>query len=160
MKNLTEFLNEKLHVGNYKEENKTLKSLCEFFGSKPEETKFLIEYWEKDNEDIFNKEADYYSSALELLIMMAYMLIDDGNDIDKYSKLGLKSYKNIGNNNPYDYSWFEGEDNNGNTILEICQNWICDNKDKFEKIYNFVNKYKKNLDEDKIFNMYDSLGEY
>lgn len=54
----------------------------------------------------------------ECLIMLAAMLAEDNNPANMVSKLGYKSYRNYGSNNPYDLSWFEEPED----ILDSFQN--------------------------------------
>jgi hypothetical protein len=69
------------------------------------------------------------------------MLIDDNNPWNYYDKIGLKSYERIGHNNPYDYSWWEG-DNDDDDVLEILQEtWIPENIGIFKRVYYIVQKY-------------------
>ena len=85
--------------------------------------------------------------------MLAFMLVDDNQDFKCWDILGTKAYKRFGGkNNPYDYSWFEEEDEDEKDYLQYVFDWISENEDEFKKIYDIVKKHKDDFSQDKIFN--------
>ena len=74
------------------------------------------------------------------MFMLAAMIVDDGFITTVISKIGTKLYN--GDNNPYDFTWFEVEDSNGNTVLEIMGKLYGSDKEFtkiFRIIYNIIN---------------------
>ena len=91
--------------------------------------------------EVLNKSIKNLTTPFECIVYLAAMLIDDNNPWNYYDKIGLKSYKRIGRNNPYDYSWWEG-DNDDDDVLEILQKtWIPENIGIFKRVYYIVQKY-------------------
>jgi len=75
-----------------------------------------------------------------LFLVLAFMLSEDG-DFEGWHKIGLKGYP--GRNNPYDFSCFEEETDDGKTALDYMQGWLKDNKDneyKFSFVYAGMNR--------------------
>ena len=70
------------------------------------------------------------------LLMIAAMLNDDGFSKDMYIDIGTRKYR--GKRNPYNYSWFEEEDDSGQTALEIIKRWIRNNQIHWNNIFNIV----------------------
>ncbi len=159
MKNINKFIIEKLKLSKNNDINKEIiSSLCEYFNSDYNETKFISKYL-IDSERFFNKHVEYIASPFELLFFLALMLIDDNEPIEQVRMIGYTSYK--GKWNPYDYSWYEEETKDGMDILDICRIWINDNFNEFKKIYDFCKKhykyYKSNHGIDEFFYIYDDL---
>lgn len=75
-------------------------------------------------------------TPLELLYMLAAMLIDDELSYTYYNKIMLSSYP--GDNNPYDYSWFE-EEHDPYVLAEVVK-WISKHEDRFGLIYYTIKK--------------------
>jgi hypothetical protein len=89
--------------------------------------------------EVLNKNVKSLTTPFECIVYLAAMLIDDDNPWNYYDKIGLKSYKRIGHNNPYDYSWWEGGTDD---VLEILQKtWIPENIGIFKRVYYIVQKY-------------------
>jgi len=53
------------------------------------------------------------------LLMLSVMLLDDQHTLDSITLLGYKDYR--GKNNPYNYDWFEEENEDGKDVLNIIQ---------------------------------------
>lgn len=81
----------------------------------------LYNLYKNDCENIIDKNFDgqLLSTNFELIFMIVVMLLDDDLHYSSLEKIGTTSYN--GSNNPYDFSWFEEEDSNGRTVLEIMQ---------------------------------------
>lgn len=89
--------------------------------------------------EVLNKNVKSLTTPFECIVYLAAMLIDDDNPWNYYDKIGLKSYERIGHNNPYDYSWWEGDTDD---VLEILQKtWIPENIGIFRRVYYIVQKY-------------------
>jgi hypothetical protein len=89
--------------------------------------------------EVLNKNVKSITTPFECIVYLAAMLIDDNNPWNYYDKIGLKSYERIGHNNPYDYSWWEGDTDD---VLEILQKkWIPENIGIFRRVYYIVQKY-------------------
>lgn len=138
-------------IEKFKINSKTAKKgnvLVKLFNLDNDEADYLYQYWDP-KEPLF-KFNDPLCSPLESLLMLAFMLVDDNQDFNFYNELGYKDYK--GKHNPYDYSWFEEEDEKGLDYLFVLEDWIKNNEDEFKKIYDIVKKHKDDFSEDKIFN--------
>ena len=89
--------------------------------------------------EVLNKNVKSLTTPFECIVYLAAMLIDDDNPWNYYDKIGLKSYERIGHNNPYYYSWWEGDTDD---VLEILQKtWIPENIGIFKRVYYIVQKY-------------------
>lgn len=151
MKNINEFILEKFKI-NSENVHSPEKNLAKLFNLDQDEAKYLYQFW--DNENKLIKFTNPVCSPLEGLLMLAFMLVDDNMDFDTWDFLGTKSYKKLGGkNNPYDYSWFEEEDEKDQNLDYLCAigEWIKENTDEFKKIYEIVKKHKKDFSFDKIW---------
>lgn len=164
MKLLISYIQEKLNKGSIsnfdKEKNIKDKEIQLFknyyFGLSNDDADLILNkyvYGWPLGEDIKHKSL---CTAFELLFTLAAMLVDDGNDYLQVYKLGFTSYKKIGKNNPYDYSWFE-EEVDDKDMLTICQEWIADNEKEFRNIYNLCKKYDNDLTIEKIKSFYEEV---
>lgn len=77
--------------------------------------------------------------------MIAVMLIDDYYPIHRYIDLGMMDYK--GRNNPYDYSWFEENTDDGD-FLDTVKKWIKNNQKEFSEIFKITEKSKLKKSDD------------
>ena len=85
----------------------------------------------------------------ECLIMLAAMLADDDNPAKMVFDLGYKRYRQYGENNPYDFSWFEEPDD----ILDCYHNELRSNETLmrlFKKMVSICNFY--DITPDTIYN--------
>lgn len=164
MKDLSIVLLEKLQIkSNSKNKNKEQLNFENLFNGVPE--KILNKIYNNyliNVPDSFSKECKdaMICSAFELLFMMAACLVDDNLDMKYYNYLGTKYYKMKlnGKNNPYDYSWYEEEVEDNKDILEYFQqDWIPNNLNEFEEIYNICKQYKKVFTIENIWNVYDKV---
>lgn len=125
-----------------------------YLRSNKSEAKTLFEYFKNDCEKVIGdylEREQRLSSDFELIYMTAAMLVDDCKEINAIYNLGYKYYK--GTNNPYDFSWFESENKNGKTVLQIMQDLYSFNKnfrnifiDIFNCIENCCIKYHDTID--------------
>lgn len=84
-------------------------------------------------------------TPLEALLMIAVMLIDDYYPMHRYIDLGMMDYK--GRNNPYDYSWFEENTDDGD-FLDTVKKWIKNNQKEFSEIFKITEKSKLKKSDD------------
>lgn len=95
-------------------------------------------------EERMQYEEEECSNTFDKLLMLAAMLVDDGMKPDCIMKIGTPSYH--GNNNPYCFSWFEGEvKKTGRTILQYVQRWFAayaDNRNHFMRYYRLAESLK------------------
>ncbi len=107
-------------------------------------SKELYKYYQSDCKEVFDEtdleEKNMLCGLFDALFILAIMLLQDEYDSNGILKIGFKSYK--GNNNPYDYSWFDEENDKNQTILELIQD-----------AYHDSNKFKQFFD-----NFYDLAG--
>lgn len=84
------------------------------------------------------------SSTFDKLMMLAAMLVEDNQPEERICQLGTTTYVNsvASHNNPYDYSWFDGEvECSGKTMLEYVVDWYNaydQNKMHFSRYYNLA----------------------
>ena len=161
MKKLNLYIIEKLKV-NSEQAKVHYLNFCQALDIKDcSEAEKLYEYYKKYYfEDSLIKLSDSQrcSSDFELILMLCVMLIDDGyTDPDYIEEIGYKSYK--GNNNPYDYSWFEDENEDGNDVLTIIQqyyNGSLDFKKLFKDFFELVKKLKT-ITVDNVWDLTDNM---
>ncbi len=158
MKTINDYILEKFKMNN-NNISKPISNLAKYFGL-PEDDAYML-YTKYDNDGQYNingyfhlNSNELYCTPLEALLMIAFMLVDDGFEAKDYDSLGYKDYN--GNNNPYDYSWFEEETRDGD-FLDSVKKWIKQNLEEFETIYNIVKKHKDKFDSEKIFNMCENI---
>lgn len=81
------------------------------------------------------------SSTFDKLLMLAAMLVDDGMPEEAIEDIPTEHYP-TGGNNPYDYSWFDGEvECTGKTMLEYVADWYGayeQNRRHFGRYYNLA----------------------
>lgn len=79
-------------------------------------------------------------ATFDKLMLLAAMLVDDDMPEDAINDIGTEDYG--GENNPYDYSWFDGEIKCTNkTMLDYVVEWYNaydQNKRHFGRYYNLV----------------------
>lgn len=77
------------------------------------------------------------SNTFDKLLMLAAMLVEDKRPFTDVMTIGTGSYG--GKNNPYDYSWFEGEvEESDRTILDYVHRWYAaypENRTHFARYY-------------------------
>lgn len=84
------------------------------------------------------------STNFELMFMCTVMLLDDDLHYCHLEQLGTSKYN--GSNNPYDFSWFEENDKDGKSVLDIIHNlyntprYISNFMDMFIRIYEIIEK--------------------
>ena len=144
MNNIKQYIQEKLIL------NKTVKSkydkFCKilYLDNKKSESKKLYELYQNDCEHIIGNnltDDQRLSSDFDLLYMICVMLLSDELHIKEISSLGFKDYS--GANNPYDFSWFEEENKDGNTTLEVIQQLYYNNyeiKNMINNLYHLIEK--------------------
>lgn len=155
MENLNIYIVEKLII-NKNIINQKFSLFCEtlFLDKSKNESKFIYELYKNDCEHIIGDNItknQRMSTDFELLYMICVMLLDDKNDIESINTLGFSNYN--GHNNPYDFSWFEEENDDGNTVLDVIQE-LYDISSKTAKIinnlYQLIKKsctnYRKSID--------------
>lgn len=162
MRQLTQFIHEKLHVSQFKSK---AKKCSEHFGISQEAGEYMAKNFLEFSFN--NPDIDKFSicSDFEGAFMLAAMLADDGNNPDDIRKLGYKSYRAIGKHNPYDFSWYEEEDEDtGTDYLGLIQEMYGVDDDstgdpKFRKIFkdmfDFCKKNKINPDD--VWGCYEDL---
>ena len=137
-------------------------TFSKYFNVDMDSASYLYNFWDANTEITFDADDDVIScTPCEALLMLAWMLVDDGFDKDMYINLGLKKYKSVynGKNNPYDFSWFEEYDSDDNTGLQLVKKWIQSHPKQWAKIYDIVKKYINNFDSTKIFDFqYEIFG--
>ena len=134
MKQLVEYLSTK----NIKTKDQLdYEAFCKtlYLKSETSQVKRLFKYFKNDCENVIGdnlEENQRLATDFELIFMLVAMLNNDGQTpIDIY-KIGLNNYK--GDENPYDYSWFEEQNKNGKDVLEIMQDLYSSNK-KFRDMF-------------------------
>ena len=167
MKELNNYILEKLHL------SKTTKTVyskfCEgLYLDKNESSRILYDkYFKTDCDNIIGnklKDDQRLASDFEMIFMICVMLLDDNMGSNKIDFLGYNNYKTKfkGKNNPYDYSWFEEENDNGEDALMIIQQLYQDEKG-FEIVYEDMYKLIKDCCNDfhaaieGIFNFYGEI---
>lgn len=152
MKNITEYITEKLVLNKDTFKNNYDKTMSRFIKKhkiSQQDAEYFNKYYTEDPKKFFDPYAagfdEFYASTLELLMMIAGCLIEDNLPVSEYDSLGYKGYK--GKCNPYNFSWFDEENSNGNTILECIQKWIDDNYSEFLEMYNTCKKYEITQDD-------------
>ena len=136
--------NEKLNIKpvNFdKFVDKEYARFCDSLGiRKSPDAKRMLSWWNSEtgndthDKDIVNimdtalanVKDELCSTYFGLTVMLCAMLVEDGYDMQQFNVLGYTSYK--GSNNPYDFSWFEGTDENDTTVLDYVQNLYTENK--------------------------------
>ncbi len=142
MKDLKDIIIERLHInkntGEDIEPHLSLEKFCRLlYLNNTKNTEELYDFYINDCDNIIIKNFDggLLSTNFELMFMLAAMIIDDGFIPTVISKIGTKSYQ--GDNNPYDFSWFEVEDSNENTVLEIMGK-LYESDKEFSKIFRLI----------------------
>lgn len=165
MKNIITFINEKLKISSDKGDrydeiidNKFIKFISEELGiDKKLIRKWYYKYWDVQVWEFFNipkEDDDSCCTVFDGFFMMAAMLVEDKRPAEEYNKLGFRSYP--GNNNPYNFSWFDAEIGNI-TFLEVCQEYIGKHFNEFKDIYDALKKsYNNGYDNliDKIWELW------
>lgn len=144
MKNINTYIVEKYKISKNSTTKYTLfcDELC--LNSKKDSARELFEYYENDCENVIGDhitEDQRYATDFELIFMLAVMLLDDGYNWKMLQNIGYKGYP--GKNNPYDYSWFEEENEDGDDVLTIL-------KDLYDE---------DNIDGEKFSEMFDNVME-
>ena len=104
-----------------------------------QEAKKLFQYFKNDCDKVIGdslEDEQRYSTDFELIFMVAAMLNDDQNLPKVILTMGFTGY--AGNNNPYDFSWFDDTNENDMTVLEVMQELYQkggDFKDMFDDVY-------------------------
>lgn len=144
MKTLNEIISEKLILNkNTKEKNSIFNKFCKTLyldqndKSKYDDIEKLYDLYKNDCNKIIeeNFDGELISTNFELMFMVAAMLIEDQNIPTRILIMGTNIYK--GKNNPYDYSWFEEEDSNGDTVLDVMGK-LYSNNEKFKDMFSFI----------------------
>ena len=85
-------------------------------------------------EEMQYMEADC-SNTFDKLLVLAAMLVEDHMPAECVMTLGTTAYRGKNNNNPYDYSWFEGVvEESDKTMLDYVHQWYAayeDNRKHF-----------------------------
>jgi hypothetical protein len=123
----------------------------------------LFDYFKNDCDHVIGdnlEDEQRLSTDFELIYMVAAMLNSDSQESNYIYNIGFKDYK--GKQNPYDFSWFEEENANGKTVLEIMQDLYSSNKkfrDIFDDVYVCINKSCENYENtiDDIWNLQNIL---
>ena len=154
MKKINTYIQEKLVINKDIKSSKDIKfsTFCHelYLHDSPlnhDDLEELYDLYLNDCDKIIEKNFDgeLVSTNFELMFMSAAMLNADDQDWTSLPDLGYKDYP--GDNNPYDYSWFEEEDSNGKTVLEVMQDlYHNDKKDPtflkmFQTIYLAIDDY-------------------
>ena len=156
MKKIYNYIQEKLVINkDSKIKNNQYEKFCDVLklDKKNDGSKHLYELYQTDCDKIIGNNItseQRMSTDFELIYMLAIMLLDDNYTRSEILNLGYTIYK--GNNNPYDYSWFEEENNKGETVLDIIQNLYRSNN-KFEEIFNKIYWYA----DDACLNKHESI---
>lgn len=165
MKQIGEFIVEKLKINSKTKVNDKSKDIAYYLGIEKKYAQQIVDNYlnKKYFDDLDNiYEKDLPATQFELVFMCMSMLVGDNQPIESFTSLGYKAYKTKigGNYNPYDYSWFEEEfsdqDNDYPTMLDYMQDKFFNNKATKENIidaYEFCKKANIN-DPDKIFDIY------
>ena len=134
------------------------RCFCNYFNVDKDTAKYMYRFWDADVYlmlDIDDNNNIIYCTACDALLMIAWMLIDDGYDKYGYTKLGHSNY--MGDNSPYSYSWFDGEDYSGKSVYELYVKWINTHPVHWSKIYNIVKNNIDNFDDKKIFEFWQHV---
>jgi hypothetical protein len=103
-----------------------------------DETSFLPDTASAEERKQFMEEN--CSNSFDKLMMLAAMLVDDNKPESAIYDIGTEDYD--GENNPYDYSWFEGEIKCADkTILDYVVEWYSaydQNKKHFRRYYDLA----------------------
>jgi hypothetical protein len=153
MKNITEYITEKLVLNKNTFKNNYDKDMSRFIQKhniSPKDAAYFNKYYKEDPKKFFGDYTaagfdEFCASTLELLMMIAGCLIEDNMPAADFGELGYKHYR--GKCNPYNFSWFDEEDSNGDTVLECIQKWIDNNYSEFLELYNTCKKYKITQDD-------------
>jgi len=138
MNNLKTYIIEKLSLNTEKIADESLKKFMDALEIKKSDEYVLKlkHYFDTDCDKYLEKndyipEKKWNSSEFEALLMLAVMLLADKHKAKDILTIGFKSYK--GKNNPYDYSWFEG-DYGEDSVLELIQQAYDEDAD-FKKLW-------------------------
>lgn len=154
MKTINDYILEKFKMNN-NNINKPISNLAKYFGLSEDDAYMLYTKYYDDINAYFGLNSDeLYCTPLEALLMVAFMLVDDGFEAKDYDNLGYKDYG--GKNNPYDWAWFE-EDTKDGDFLDSVKKWIKNNLEEFETIYDIVKKHKNNFNADKITDLSENI---
>lgn len=138
MKQITNYISEKLKI------NKNIKSLfiqfCEqcALNEKDPVTKELYDLYRANCNDVIGDKItddQRVSSDSDLIFMTAALLLDDNKPAGQITRIGFKNY--TGNNNPYDFSWFEEENEENQTVLQVMQK-LYQTNDKFHDMFDNI----------------------
>ena len=153
MKQLNSYINEKLII---KKDSKlknfiSFSTFCHelYLHDSPlnhDDLEELYDLFKNDCDGIIEKEFDgnLISTNFELIFMCVVMLLDDDLDYTHLEQLGTTGYN--GTNNPYDFSWFEEENKDGDTVLDTIQDlyntprYLSKFIDMFRRMYEIVEK--------------------
>lgn len=142
MKNINTYIVEKYKLSKNSTTKYTL--FCDelYLNSKKDSARELFEYYENDCENVIGDkitESQRCATDFELIFMLAVMLLDDGFGSEELQNIGYHGYD--GDNNPYDYSWFEEENEDGEDVLSILKSlYEEDSKEgeKFSEVFDDV----------------------
>ena len=144
MKNLKETILEKLVFNKHtKSKDYNFNIFCkELQFDNNENIKKLYELYLYDCDNIIGTKfnGELISTNFELMFMLVAMMVDDDELPSSIYRIGTKIYN--GKNNPYDFSWFEVEDSNERTVLDIMSELYGLNK-YFSDTFNFIYKIIK-----------------
>ena len=94
-------------------------------------------------EEMQYMEADC-SNTFDKLLALAAMLVEDKMPAECIMSLGTTAYRGKNNNNPYDYSWFEGVvEESDKTMLDYVHQWYAayeDNRKHFMRYYKLAER--------------------
>ena len=168
MKSVNSFILEKLRLGKdtFSQEARERKAFKTYYKGLPEKIceEILDEYvYGKPFDEYFKDDINekIICTPFELLFLMAVMLIDDGLSSKYFTYLGTKWYKMHlhGQNNPYDSCWFEEDITNDMDTLDMCKEWIKNNRAEFNNIYDICYKYKDIINISTIEGFYENVFE-
>ena len=137
MKNLNNYILEKLKIN--KDSGDYYGKFCRALKIKKSAyATQLFDYYNnpskcEDKLSPYFKDFELHSSCFDLIFMIAVMLIEDKKDASDILNIGYTSYD--GNNDPYALLWFDEEDNNDNTVLNVLQNLYKDTNNNWFKEY-------------------------
>ena len=167
MKQLDTYILEKLRIDKNTKINNSMKNkLMERLQVNIDDKEVIDEIWHLFDTDcenigniIFSKDEQELlsSSVFELIVMMCVLLLQDRIPLSRIDLLGTDEIAG----NPYNYSWFEEQNADGETILEIIQKSYHTNKkvkDMFKRVYDIFDKYS-DATEDNIWGIVDILYE-
>ena len=154
MKKLNSYINEKLII---KKDSKLKNSIISFsmfchelyLHDSPlnhDDLEELYDLFKNDCENVIGNKFNgkLLSTNFELIFMCVVMLLDDDLHYTNLEQLGTSRYK--GFHNPYDFSWFEKEDQDGETILDTIHDlnntprYLSKFIDIFERMYEIIGK--------------------